>query len=160
VIADIPPAQSWALVLLSRVWSFDRQAVKPELIGRYPAADDREQIGRFLRHAFPLRLDAVSDVMRGLERDDRREAPSRHRAARNGWKADNGGERRCCAPELSLTATCAWNAGTRRSNDMGRDRADRVIAISQAIPFSLVRLCPTSQVGRARPNDERSDLLK
>jgi hypothetical protein len=50
--------------------------MKPELIGRYPAAGDRVQIGRFLRYAFPLKLDAFSHVMRGFKGDERWKAPS------------------------------------------------------------------------------------
>lgn len=34
-----------------------------ELIGRYPAADDREQMGRFLRHAFPLGTESFSGLV-------------------------------------------------------------------------------------------------
>lgn len=34
-----------------------------ELIGGYPAADDREQVGRFLRHAFPLGLKSFAGLV-------------------------------------------------------------------------------------------------
>jgi len=34
-----------------------------ELIGGYPAADDREQMGRFLRYAFPLEFDSFSGLV-------------------------------------------------------------------------------------------------
>lgn len=34
-----------------------------ELISRYPAADDREQMGRFLRHAFPLGTESFSGLV-------------------------------------------------------------------------------------------------
>lgn len=34
-----------------------------ELIGRYPAANDREQMGRFLRHAFPLGLEPFAGLV-------------------------------------------------------------------------------------------------
>jgi hypothetical protein len=33
-----------------------------ELIGEYPAADDCEQMGRFLRHAFPLGLRSFAEL--------------------------------------------------------------------------------------------------
>jgi hypothetical protein len=34
-----------------------------DLIGGYPAANDREQLGRFLRHAFPLGLESFSGLV-------------------------------------------------------------------------------------------------
>lgn len=48
------------------------------LIGEYPAADDREQIGRFLRHAFPLGLGLFAELLNGLKDDEPVKAPSRH----------------------------------------------------------------------------------
>ena len=38
-----------------------------EIIGEYPAADDREQMGRFLRHAFPLGLGSFAELPDALE---------------------------------------------------------------------------------------------
>jgi len=38
-----------------------------ELIGRYAAADDREQMGRFLRHAFPLGLASFTELLSMLK---------------------------------------------------------------------------------------------
>ena len=52
--------------------------MKHELIGGFPAADSREQMGRFLRHAFPLRLSSFSELLRSLEDAERAKAPSRH----------------------------------------------------------------------------------
>jgi hypothetical protein len=40
-----------------------------ELIGGYAAASDREQMGRFLRYAFPLDLESFKGLPRGLEKD-------------------------------------------------------------------------------------------
>ena len=42
-----------------------------KLIGEYPAADDREQMGRFLRHAFPLGLGLFKELLGSLEEDER-----------------------------------------------------------------------------------------
>jgi hypothetical protein len=46
------------------------------LIGDYPAADDREQIGRFLRHAFPLGAQAFAELLRRLENKEQVKSPS------------------------------------------------------------------------------------
>ena len=45
-----------------------------ELIDKYPAADEREQIGKFLRHAFPLALGSFTDLPGALEIDQMCEA--------------------------------------------------------------------------------------
>jgi hypothetical protein len=50
----------------------------PELIGGYPAADGREQMGRFLRHAFPLGLRSFTELLEILNDEKRMKAPSRH----------------------------------------------------------------------------------
>lgn len=34
-----------------------------KLLCRYPPADGREQMGRFLRHAFPLAMDAFAPMV-------------------------------------------------------------------------------------------------
>jgi hypothetical protein len=45
-----------------------------ELIGGYPAADDHEQMGRFLRYAFPLGLKSFAGlVSKSGEHDCERE---------------------------------------------------------------------------------------
>lgn len=54
-----------------------------ELIGGYPAADRREQIGRFLRHVFPLALEsfaaeAFADTLNRVEASERVKSQSRH----------------------------------------------------------------------------------
>lgn len=48
-----------------------------ELMDGYPAADGRERIGRFLRHAFPLRLSSFPELLMDLEAKERVEASSR-----------------------------------------------------------------------------------
>ena len=48
-----------------------------ELIGGYAAADDREQMGRFLRYAFPLGLESFTELLNAVD-DKRVKAPSRH----------------------------------------------------------------------------------
>ena len=40
-----------------------------QLLGEYPAADDREQMGRFLRHAFPLGMGSFADLPYALKGD-------------------------------------------------------------------------------------------
>jgi hypothetical protein len=42
--------------------------VTNELIGRYPATDDREQIGRFLRFAFPIGLGSFTELLSALKK--------------------------------------------------------------------------------------------
>jgi hypothetical protein len=49
-----------------------------ELIGEYPAANDREQMGRFLRHAFPLGLGSFSELLDLLKGDERPQSQFRH----------------------------------------------------------------------------------
>ena len=49
-----------------------------EILGDYAAANDREQMGRFLRHAFPLGLESFADLLRALEDEERAKAPRRH----------------------------------------------------------------------------------
>jgi hypothetical protein len=39
-----------------------------ELLCRYPPTDGREQVGRFLRHSFPLAMDAFAPLV--TETDD------------------------------------------------------------------------------------------
>ena len=41
-----------------------------ELIGEYPAVDDREQMGRFLRHAFPLGLGSYAELLGALSGEE------------------------------------------------------------------------------------------
>jgi hypothetical protein len=48
-----------------------------ELIGDYAAANDREQMGRFLRRAFPLGLESFTELLSALD-EKRAKAPSRH----------------------------------------------------------------------------------
>lgn len=50
-------------------------AMTRELIGGYAAADDREQMGRFLRHAFPLALGSFAEVLKGLEQEEQARVP-------------------------------------------------------------------------------------
>jgi len=38
-----------------------------ELIGGYAAANDREQMGRFLRHAFPLGVGSFAELLAVLK---------------------------------------------------------------------------------------------
>ena len=49
-----------------------------KLIGDYPAANDREQMGRFLRHAFPLGLGLFPELLSNLDDQERVKAPFRH----------------------------------------------------------------------------------
>lgn len=49
-----------------------------EIIGGYQAANDREQMGRFLRHAFPLGMKSFTDLLKALKDDERTTARSRH----------------------------------------------------------------------------------
>jgi hypothetical protein len=49
-----------------------------KILGTYPTADEREQMGRFLRHAFPLGLGSFSEALKDLKREERAEAASRH----------------------------------------------------------------------------------
>jgi hypothetical protein len=48
-----------------------------ELIGDFPAANDREQMGRLLRYSFPLRLGTFPELLKGLG-EQRLKAPTRH----------------------------------------------------------------------------------
>ena len=48
-----------------------------ELIDGF-AANDREQMGRFLRHAFPLGLGLFTELLSDLKDDEGAKAPSRH----------------------------------------------------------------------------------
>lgn len=48
-----------------------------ELIGGYPAANDREQMGRLLRYAFPLGLGSFTGLLKNLKHDERVTAPLR-----------------------------------------------------------------------------------
>ena len=47
-----------------------------ELIGGY-AANDREQMGRLLRHAFPLGLKSFADLLNKLEKGEQRNPSER-----------------------------------------------------------------------------------
>ena len=49
-----------------------------EILGRYPAASDREQIGQFLRHVFPLADETFAELLSDLEKKKRAKAPPRH----------------------------------------------------------------------------------
>lgn len=49
-----------------------------ELIGKYPAATDREQIGRFLRYAFRLRLASFNELRNVLEVHERTKSEPRY----------------------------------------------------------------------------------
>jgi len=40
-----------------------------ELIGGYPVADGREQIGRFLRYSFPLGLGSFPELLSKLDKE-------------------------------------------------------------------------------------------
>lgn len=48
-----------------------------ELIGGYAAANDREQMGRFLRHAFPLGLGSFAELLKEMEQEERAKAQPR-----------------------------------------------------------------------------------
>jgi hypothetical protein len=50
-----------------------------ELLSSYAAANDREQMGRFLRHAFPLDLGFFPEVRNAPNNEQRPESPSGHR---------------------------------------------------------------------------------
>jgi hypothetical protein len=45
-----------------------------ELISEYPSADDREQMGRFLRHAFPLGLGSFAELLGALKGEEASES--------------------------------------------------------------------------------------
>lgn len=45
------------------------QTVTHTIVGMHQAPDDREQMGRFLRHAFPLGLESFTDVGEFLDGD-------------------------------------------------------------------------------------------
>lgn len=45
-----------------------------ELLSSYAAANEREQMGRFLRHAFPLDLGSFPEV-RNIPKNERRPEP-------------------------------------------------------------------------------------
>jgi len=49
-----------------------------ELIGGFPAANDREQMGRFLRHAFPLGLGSFKELLGSLEDQEKAKIPLHH----------------------------------------------------------------------------------
>ena len=49
-----------------------------ELVVRYPAASDREQIGQFLRHVFPLADESFAELLSDLEDKKQAKAPPRH----------------------------------------------------------------------------------
>lgn len=49
-----------------------------ELIGGFPAANDREQMGRFLRYAFPLGLGSFAELLGDREDKEQARPPSRH----------------------------------------------------------------------------------
>lgn len=53
--------------------------MKRELIGGYPAADSREQMGRFLSYAFPFELDSFSELLGDLEHKEAREEAATER---------------------------------------------------------------------------------
>lgn len=48
-----------------------------ELLGEYPATDDRDQMGRFLRHAFPLGLGSFAELLSALDGEQASGNPSR-----------------------------------------------------------------------------------
>jgi hypothetical protein len=52
--------------------------VTKKLIGDFPAADDREQMGRFLSHAFPLGSKAFDALLSALDENEQRKGPTRH----------------------------------------------------------------------------------
>lgn len=52
--------------------------MKQELIDGVPAANDREQIGKFLRYAFPLKLGSFAELLSDLGGKERMRIPSRH----------------------------------------------------------------------------------
>lgn len=56
-------------------WAY---AMTRELLGGYAAANDREQMGRFLRHAFPLGMESFADLLRELEDEERAKTLPRH----------------------------------------------------------------------------------
>ena len=41
-----------------------------ELIGEFPAVDDREQVGHLLRFAFPLALESFPELLDMLKRQE------------------------------------------------------------------------------------------
>lgn len=56
-------------------------------------------------------------------------------------------------------AVCDGRQSGMRSNYMGLHGIDRIIAISQAVPFGLVGLDPPGLVGSARSNHEGPGLF-
>jgi hypothetical protein len=57
--------------------------VTHELIGEYPTADDREQMGRFLRHAFPLGLGLFAEFPSALRLEKTSSNPKRDESRDN-----------------------------------------------------------------------------
>jgi hypothetical protein len=49
-----------------------------ELIGGFPAANDREQIGRFLRYAFPVGLESFKELPGRPTDGEKAKSPRRH----------------------------------------------------------------------------------
>jgi hypothetical protein len=49
-----------------------------ELIGGFPAVDGREQMGQFLRHAFPLGLGSFEELLVKLEEEEQAKAKRAH----------------------------------------------------------------------------------
>ena len=49
-----------------------------ELIGGFPAASDREQMGRFLRYALPLELGSFAELLSDREEKEQVKPPARH----------------------------------------------------------------------------------
>ena len=49
-----------------------------ELIGGFPASNHREQMGRFLRYAFPLGLESFAELQSDREHKVKVNPPSHH----------------------------------------------------------------------------------
>ena len=49
-----------------------------ELLVRFPPASDREQIGQFLRHVYPLADESFAELLSDLEDKKQTEAQPRH----------------------------------------------------------------------------------
>lgn len=53
------------------------ETARHEIIGAHPAPDNREQMGRFLRHAFPLGVESFTEIDEFLDRTATEEDQSR-----------------------------------------------------------------------------------
>src|SRR6266542_3673745 len=76
-------------VLPIRVKLSGRHVMTGEFIGGDPLASDREQMGRFLRYAFPLGLQSFTELPSDIKDEERMKPSSRHSCGRDGVKTGN-----------------------------------------------------------------------